>query len=151
MFLITLALAALLVIAGCSGKDEVNGDGVANPTVRLYKSEQCGCCGLYGKFLDGEDYNLEIVQMDDVTPIKDQYKIPTNLRSCHTAEVGGYYVEGHMPKEAIDKLLAEKPDIAGIALAGMPSGSPGMPGGKSSTFVIYAVDKKGNVSEFMKI
>ncbi len=151
VLLITLALAALLVIAGCSEKDGVTGNATANPAVKLYKSEQCGCCGLYGKFLDGEDYDLEIVQMDDVTPIKDQYKIPTNLRSCHTAEIGGYFIEGHMPSEAIDKLLAEKPDIAGIALPGMPSGSPGMPGGKSSTFVIYAVDKNGNVSEFMKI
>ncbi len=89
--------------------------------------------------------------MDDLAPIKDKYNIPRQLQSCHTSIIGDYFVEGHVPVEAIARLIAEKPDIAGIALPGMPSGSPGMPGAKQGTWTIQAVGKDGAVTEFMKI
>ncbi len=66
-------------------------------------------------------------------------RIPGDLWACHTAVIGGYAVEGHVPVEAIDRLLAEKPQIKGIALPGMPSGSPGMPGPKTEKFIIYTI------------
>jgi len=72
------------------------------------------------------------------------------MQSCHTTEIGDYFVEGHVPIEAIDKLLAEKPDIDGITLPDMPAGSPGMPGVKREEFVIYSL-KDGESSEFMRI
>jgi len=78
---------------------------------------------------------------DDESIKKD---VPLNLRTCHTTMVGDYFVEGHVPYEAIEKLLEEKPDIAGIALPGMPSGAPGMTGFKSGPFVIYSVNHDGN-------
>jgi|SRR3989338_346188 len=140
-------IGLILLIAGCSSNSKKEGA----PTVILYKSEMCGCCGLYGQYLEQNEYNVEIKDMPDISPIKDQYSIPSTLRSCHTLIVDGYYVEGHIPKEAINKLLSEKPSIAGIAMPGMPSGSPGMPGAKKEPFVIYAVAKDGNISEFMRI
>ncbi len=144
--LLIVLIASILLIAGCTSKTKENA-----PTITLYKSEMCGCCGLYGDYLDKTEYNIEIKDMPDITSIKDQYKIPPQLRSCHTAIINGYYIEGHIPQEAIQKLLKEKPSLAGIAMPGMPSGSPGMPGAKKEPFVIYAVAQDGSTTEFMRI
>ncbi len=85
-----------------------------------------------------------------MSAIKSKYKIPQGMESCHTAVIAGYFVEGHVPMEAIEKLLSEKPDIDGIALPGMPQGSLGMSGTKTAVFKIYALSA-GTVSEFMTI
>ena len=150
-------LVAAVLLAGCSKEQQTQPDTGSDTNtkeveVKLYKSESCGCCALYGSYLQKQDLSLTIEQMADITPIKDKLGIPTALRSCHTLEVDGYFVEGHIPKEAIDKLLAERPaDVIGIAMPGMPSGSPGMPGAKTSPFVIYAVHKDGTQTEFMRM
>lgn len=85
-----------------------------------------------------------------MSSLRQEYQIPPDLEACHTAVIGGYFVEGHVPVEAIEKLLAEKPDIDGIGLSGMPMGSPGMPGPQIEPFIIYALSD-GVVSEFMVI
>lgn len=144
-------IVGVLFLLGCTKSTAGSTFKEGTPTMVLYKSEMCGCCELFGQYMKKMDYGVEVKQMDDITPIKDQYKIPQELRSCHTAVIEGYFVEGHIPPEAIAKLLTEKPAIAGIAMPGMPSGSPGMPGAKTGEFVIYAVDTEGNVSEFMRI
>ena len=101
--------------------------------------------------MDKKGFNVEVTQTDDLTPIKNRYNIPSSMESCHTTVIGDYFVEGHVPVEAIEKLLAEKPDIAGIGMPGMPSGSPGMPGAKQGPFVVYAIYKDSTISEFMRI
>ena len=83
--------------------------------------------------------------------IEEQYGVPSELRSCHTTIIGNYFIEGHIPLEAVEKLLKEQPNIKGIAMPGMPSGSPGMPGQKQGAFIIYAVNNDGSTSEFMRI
>lgn len=139
-----VALAGLLlIVAGCSKN--------TGERVILYKSDYCGCCGLYEKYLDNENFMVEVIETEDLAPIKEQWSIPIEMQSCHTMIIGDYFVEGHVPREAIDKLMNEKPDIRGIALPGMPSGSPGMPGAKKEQFVIFAIGKDGKVNEFMKI
>ncbi len=85
-----------------------------------------------------------------MTSVREYYQIPEGMESCHTAIINGYFVEGHVPVAAIKKLLEEKPNIDGIALPGMPSGSPGMPGQKNEAFHIYALSD-GKSSEFMTI
>ncbi len=87
---------------------------------------------------------------DDTSGIKEQFSVPEEMQSCHTTVMGEYYIEGHVPVEAIRRLLEERPSIDGIALPGMPSGSPGMTGSKEGPFVIYAISG-GQVSEFMRI
>jgi len=148
LFLLFLGVLSLIIIAGCSKN---NGDTVTRTPITVYKSESCGCCDLFTRYIDDKNFQVNIQEVDDVTPIKERYHIPQNLQSCHTSIIGDYFVEGHMPVEAITKLMAEKPDIAGIALPGMPSGSPGMPGAKRGQFIIYALDRSGSVSEFMRI
>ena len=121
-------------------------------TVEFHKSVSCGCCGLHADYLSGRGgLELDIMIMEIVEPAKDRLGIPNELRSCHTVVIDGYFVEGHMPLEAINRLIEERPDIAGIALPGMPSGSPGMPGAKNMDWIIYAVNHDGSYEEWMVI
>jgi hypothetical protein len=122
-----------------------------NGKVEFHKSMSCGCCGVHSNYLKNKGLDHEIINMEDVSPIKEEYGVPSALQSCHTIILGDYFVEGHMPTEAIEKLITEKPDIAGIALPGMPEGSPGMPGNKRGEWIIYAVNKDGTYGEFMRI
>lgn len=103
----------------------------------LYKDPECGCCGEYVKHLKAAGFRVDVRNADDVYALKPVYGVPDALYSCHTMMIDGYVVEGHVPLTVLRKLLAERPDIAGIALPGMPSGSPGMPGPKDEPFTIY--------------
>lgn len=117
----------------------------------VYKSPSCGCCGNYVSYLKRQGYDVEVVQTQDMDSIKERYEIPRDMHSCHTTVIGDYAVEGHIPLEAVDKLLAERPDIRGIAMPGMPSGSPGMPGPKLGAFVIHGMARDGSVPIFMEL
>ena len=116
----------------------------------VYKSPTCGCCVGWGSYMKKNGFDVEDVNAEDLSSIKDEHQIPYNMQSCHTAVIGDYFVEGHMPIEAVNKLLEEKPDIDGIALPEMPAGSPGMPGVKREEFIIYSL-KDGVESEFMRL
>ena len=96
------------------------------PKVVSYRSASCGCCKKWINHL--RDNGLQVVDniVEDVSAIKNQYQIPNNLRSCHSAQIANYTIEGHVPIESINKLFIEKPNINGIAVPGMPIGSPGM-------------------------
>ena len=94
--------------------------------INVYKSPSCGCCGAWVSNLRASGLNVVVHDMDDVGPIAKQAGVPANLRSCHTAIVDGYFVEGHVPPTDIRKLLSERPKARGIAVPGMPIGSPGM-------------------------
>lgn len=117
----------------------------------IHKDPYCGCCGKWGSYMESNGYQTEEVLEDDMSKIKEQFDVPQELQSCHTAEIDGYVVEGHIPNEAIKKLLSERPDIKGIGMAGMPSGSPGMPGPKED-FLIYEINHDGTKGDlFMKL
>ena len=96
------------------------------PKVVSYRSASCGCCKKWINHL--RDNGLEVVDniVEDVSAIKNQYQIPNNLRSCHSAQIANYAIEGHVPINTIEKLFREQPGIKGIAVPGMPFGSPGM-------------------------
>lgn len=116
----------------------------------LYKSPTCGCCGQYVEYLQANGLNVQVTEVADPNALKTELGIPQELWSCHTMKIGKYFVEGHVPLEAIQRLLETQPDIEGIALPGMPAGSPGMSGAKTEPFIIYSL-AKGAVSEFMRL
>ncbi len=149
--LITL-IAGLLIIAGIAGcSTSVNTRPAGSvQDITLYKSPSCGCCTGHAAALTRQDFTVNVKEIGDIGSIKQRFSIPSSMESCHTAVIGDYFVEGHVPMEAIDRLLEEKPDIDGIALPRMPSGTPGMPGAKREPWTIYAL-KDGQVSEFMII
>ncbi len=148
----SLLLGIMLLVISCSEKkiEDLSVD-LSQKSVTVLKEESCGCCGKYVQYLRENGLSVTVNEITDMIPIKEQYGIPTAMRSCHTTLVDGYVVEGHVPLEAIAKLLAEKPNINGIALPGMPSGSPGMSGQKEGALIIYAIDNDSSVREFMRI
>ncbi|MFQ5981691.1 MAG: DUF411 domain-containing protein [Candidatus Heimdallarchaeota archaeon] len=117
----------------------------------LYSSPTCGCCHNYAAYLEELNFTVNFIETETPEEIKDENNIPGDLRSCHTVIIGNYSVEGHVPIEAINKLLEETPDIDGIALPGMPSGSPGMSGDKVSTFEIIAFKEGESVGIFQLV
>ena len=119
-------------------------------SVEVFKTPSCGCCYGYVLFLEKEKFNVKQTDMRSLHSIKQKYNIPLEMQSCHTTIIGKYFIEGHVPLEAVNKLLKEQPDIDGIALPGMPIGTPGMPGKKEEPFVVYQLID-GKFSIFMTI
>ena len=115
--------------------------------VEVHRAPNCGCCTGWEAYM--QDQGFTVVSWDDpgLTEFKIASGVPSTAMSCHTAIVDGYIVEGHVPVEAILDLLEQRPDIDGIALPGMPSGSPGMPGEQTAPFEILAIDD-GTTSVF---
>lgn len=151
IIIVTVIIAAS-VFLGC-GKIDTNDDLASNENgiaVTVYKDPLCGCCGDYIDELKNNGFNVKTVKTEDMQSIRDKYGISTNMESCHTMVIDDYFVEGHMPFEAIEKLLSERPDIDGIALPDMPSGTPGMPGEIREEWIIYSL-KDGQISEFMRM
>lgn len=105
----------------------------------LYHSPGCMCCEYYADYLNAQGYDVKVRDTQDMAALNDKHGVPPRLSSCHTALLGGYVVVGHVPEPVIAKLLRETPDIRGIALPGMPSASPGMPGEKKGPFVIKSL------------
>ena len=103
-----------------------NQENINISKVLSYRSESCSCCKKWVNHL--RDNGLEVVDniVENISEIKQQYNVPNNLRSCHSAKIGSYTIEGHVPIESINKLFKEKPSVSGIAVPGMPHGSPGM-------------------------
>ena len=125
---------------------------IADPTetVTVYRSPSCGCCTKWVEHMQEAGFEVEMHEVSDVTSIKRMNGLPARLASCHTALVGGYLVEGHVPAVDVKRLLAEKPKIAGLAVPEMPIGSPGMemPGVKAKPYDVLAFDSDGRTEVF---
>lgn len=109
--------------------------------VTLYKNPSCTCCEGYAQYLDQNGFKVDVRVTNDLAEISRKAGIPAALEGCHTSFIGSYVVDGHVPVEAIRKLLDEKPAIVGIALPGMPAGSPGMYGKKTGPLTVYAISR----------
>jgi hypothetical protein len=167
------ALLLALIAAACNGagggsetapRSDTQGEASApqaaatpaavekGPAVRMvvYKTPTCGCCRAWVEHVQQAGFVVEVHDTADVQPIKNENGLPQHLASCHTALVDGYVIEGHVPADVIRKLLAERPQVAGIAVPGMPVGSPGMevPGGRKDPYDIIAFARDGKVSVY---
>ncbi|MEA1942928.1 MAG: DUF411 domain-containing protein [Pseudomonadota bacterium] len=135
----TLLLSGLatLALGGRTVADET-------PVMMVYKSPTCGCCNAWIEHVEAAGFRVAVQNMPDVTAVKTRFGVPQALWSCHTALVGDYVVEGHVPAEDIARMLAETPQITGIAVPGMPAGSPGMEvPGYSQPYDVYAFSPAG--------
>lgn len=129
------------------------GQGVASADgtrMVVYKTPTCGCCRAWVDHVQAAGFAVEVRDMPDVAPVKHEHGLPGHLASCHTAIVDGYVVEGHVPADVIRRMLRERPQVAGIAVPGMPMGSPGMevPGGRKDPYDIIAFSRDGKVSVY---
>jgi hypothetical protein len=118
------------------------------PRILVHKTPTCGCCKVWIEYLIADGFVVEVRDVDDLGPVKTRVGVPPGKGSCHTAEVEGYFVEGHVPAEDIRRLLAERPQARGITVPGMPLGSPGMevPGGRVEPYTVELVRKDGSTS-----
>lgn len=136
-------IKAVAMAAGLAVASAGVAAGTTKPLATIFKNPQCGCCETYGEYLRKNGYKVKLVATHDLPLIQQRQGVPPGLEGCHTTLVGGYFVDGHVPIESFDRLLAERPDINGITLPGMPMGSPGMGGPKTEPFTIYSVAKNG--------
>ncbi|MCU7864627.1 MAG: DUF411 domain-containing protein [Candidatus Thiodiazotropha sp. (ex Lucinoma borealis)] len=114
--------------------------------VVVYKSPTCGCCKKWISHLKDNGYTVEVHNQRNMDPVKAELGVPRHLQSCHTAKVGGYVVEGHVPADVIVRLLKEKPQIKGLAAPGMPMGSPGMEGPRNDAYDILTFQQNGKTT-----
>jgi hypothetical protein len=148
--LVLTTLAAGIVLA--LGSNVWMAAQTAKPQMTVYKSATCGCCSKWVEHMQANGFEVKAVNVDDIDKVKRDNGVPASAASCHTAIVNGYVVEGHVPADAVLKVLKEKPAIAGIAVPGMPMGSPGMevPGGQKEAFNIVSFDKAGKTAIYQK-
>ncbi|BCS32788.1 CopG family transcriptional regulator [Luteitalea sp. TBR-22] len=120
------------------------------PTIVVYKTPTCGCCTKWVEHLQAAGFTVQTQHRDDLTIIRQTHKVPPTATSCHTALVGPYVVEGHVPAADVKRMLAEQPKIKGIAVAGMPVGSPGMEGPAPQKYDTVAFTEAGKITVFAK-
>ncbi len=138
-----LLVAALLALAAAGAGAE------PLPEVVMHKDPNCGCCGQWAEHLQANGFRVKTVMEDDMQSVKRRFAVPQRLTSCHTAKVGDYVIEGHVPASAIKRLLREKPALVGLSVPGMPLGSPGMEvPGKKDAYDVVAFDKAGKIAVF---
>ncbi|MGE0443771.1 MAG: DUF411 domain-containing protein [Vicinamibacterales bacterium] len=131
-------MAPMLALAGVPGRAQ-------GTKIQIYKDASCGCCSVWVTHLEQNGFAASVTNSPDMLAVKDSYGIPGQLRSCHTGVVNGYVVEGHVPAADIQRMLKEKPAVVGLAVPGMPIGSPGMevPGMRPQPFDVIAFEKGG--------
>ena len=158
-----IVTTSLALICGAAGllvlsRDDAKAAGVkatlvpaAKPIpIKVYKTPTCGCCKDWVEHLKKNGFSVESVNMPDLSAVKTKYGVTPALQACHTAVVGNYVVEGHVPADLIKKMLTDRPKVAGLAVPGMPMGSPGMEGAFSQRYDIYTFDAKGKTTVYAR-
>ena len=128
-----LLFAASAALSGMAYADEAAKDAT------LYKNPGCACCDSYADYLRENGLRVKVIASDDMDAVKKRHGVPAQLEGCHSTVIDGYVVEGHVPISAVNKLLTKRPQIRGISLPDMPTGSPGMGGRKKAPFVVLEI------------
>lgn len=125
-------------------------DLATSTKVKVYKPTFCGCCASWVEHMRTAGFEVEVEETDELERVKSELGVPSELESCHTAEVEGYVIEGHVPADVIARLLTERPEVRGIAVPGMPAGSPGMEtsDGQTEPFDIVSFDETGQTAVY---
>jgi hypothetical protein len=142
---IGIAIAALMLASGAAWAQRDQ-----KPTIDVYKTSTCGCCRIWVEHLRSSGFTVRTTDVDDLSDIKAKHGVPSRLQSCHTGVVDGYVVEGHVPAADIQRMLKERPKVAGLAVPGMPIGSPGMEvkGVSPQPYDVMAFEKGGKSSVY---
>lgn len=116
----------------------------------VYKTPTCGCCAKWVEHMKDNGFTVHVTDLNDLSSIKARHNVPAATQTCHTGVISGYVVEGHVPASDVKRMLKERPAIAGIAVPGMPAGSPGMevPGIKAPAYQVLSFDKRGQTRVF---
>lgn len=137
---LTAGLASLTALSAAGAQPAA---GAAPRAITVYKDPNCGCCKAWVEHIRKAGFVATVHDTADMASVKASMGVPSSLESCHTARIGPYTIEGHVPADVIVKLLKEKPVGAGLAVGGMPMGSPGMEGGRADKYDVMLFDKSG--------
>jgi hypothetical protein len=137
-------LLAISIVASASHRIR----GQQPPKVDVYKDPTCGCCSLWVTHMKMRGFDTTVTDVPDIAAVKTKYHVPNQLRSCHTALVGGYVIEGHVPATDVQRLLKQRPKVVGLAVPGMPIGSPGMEGQNGRPYDVLTFDAAGKTTVF---
>ncbi len=145
-----IVLAAGLAIVGGTAAWLLGSQSAEAADIVVYKDPNCGCCRKWVDYMRDAGYSVEARNTRDLLAIKAEHGVPNQARSCHTAIVGGYFIEGHVPAADVRRLLTERPDIRGLSAPGMPIGSPGMevPGKAPQPYQVLAIASDGTPTVF---
>ena len=123
----------------------------AEPVITVHRDPNCGCCLGWVQHLQKAGFPTKVLETKDLDAVKTRLGVPDDLAACHTAEVSGYVIEGHVPAAALQRFLAEKPNATGLAVPGMPIGSPGMEGGKPEVYevVLFGSGRRRSYMRFI--
>jgi hypothetical protein len=146
-FALGVSFLALALTTGAARVSPAGADA-STPTITVYKDPGCGCCKSWIEHIVKHGYRVDAKDTPDMIEVKRALGIPDGLSACHTAVVNGYLIEGHVPAADIARLLKEKPKIAGLAVPGMPMGSPGMEGPRTQHYQVLSFDKTGKTKIF---
>jgi hypothetical protein len=150
MRLLNIILAIGLFIFNTAGW-AINADADKPVDMVVYRSPSCSCCKKWVDHVKQNNFNIQDIVTEDVQAIKDKYGVPEEMASCHTAIVDGYVVEGHVPADDIAALLKSKPKVIGLAVPGMPKGTPGMEmGGTKDPYDVMSFDRDKRFAVFSK-
>jgi hypothetical protein len=138
-----LTRRGMLIVAATSLLQSAMPAAAAEPVITVHKDPSCGCCSGWVQHLQKARFPIKVIETRDLDAVKTRLKIPDDLAACHTAEVAGYVIEGHVPASALKRFLAEKPDATGLAVPGMPVGSPGMEGGTPERYDVVLFGPNG--------
>jgi hypothetical protein len=144
-----VAFLALVATAGAAAPSPAHAHD-NEPVITVYRDPNCGCCKNWIAHLIKHGYKVDDKTTDDMTEIKRGLGVPDDLRSCHTGVVNGYVIEGHVPAADITRLLKEKPQVVGLAVPGMPVGSPGMEGSRVDRYDVVSFRKDGTTAVYAK-
>lgn len=123
--------------------------GPSLPQVHVFKSPYCGCCGAWVDHMKAAGFAVKVTLVEDTTAARKRLGMPDAFGSCHTATVAGYVLEGHVPAAEVKRLLVAKPVAVGLAVPGMPPGSPGMEvGSRQDAYKVFLIDKSGHATVF---
>lgn len=144
-------LSALPLVLIGSARAAAQRGAAATRAVTVYKDPSCGCCKKWVSLMQAAGFEVSARDTPDMQSIKRRYQVPAAMASCHTALVGGYVIEGHVPADLISRLLKEKPKLLGLAAPGMPVGSPGMEmGGQKDAYDVMTFDAAGKTTVFAR-
>jgi len=156
-------LSAIILMAACGTADAAPNEAAPElvastvvldqslPPVVVYKTATCGCCGGWVEHMRAAGFAVDARDVTDLTSVKLDAGVPGPMVTCHTAIIDGYVVEGHVPAEVVKRMLADRPDIAGIGTPGMPMGSPGMEGPNAQPYQVVAFGHEGEMSVYAEV
>jgi hypothetical protein len=146
-----LTLAMALLVLAHTGPSAQQKPGAPKPVLSVFKTAACGCCTLWVDHMRANGFEVRVQDVEDLTETKNRLGVPRHLASCHTAQAGRYVIEGHIPADTVRRLLKERPQtVIGIAVPGMPAGSPGMevPTGYRQPYSILTFDRRGETTVY---